>query len=101
MEETRIDMRLQTPDQIAEAVKAAQLCFKLGQTMPYTPEYDAIVAELFEKNGLGEAYDVCLSLAPPDEEMISLLTDALSTTYKAMGDMVSYTALKWPRSHHS
>lgn len=54
MEETRIDMRLQTPEQIAEAVKAAQLCFKLGQTMPYTPEYDAIVAELFEKNGLGE-----------------------------------------------
>ena len=52
MEETRIDMRLQTPEQIAEAVKAAQLCFKLGQTMPYTPEYDAIVAELFEKNGL-------------------------------------------------
>lgn len=54
MEEIRIDMRQQTPEQIAEAVKAAQLCQKLGQTMPYTPEYDAIVAELFEKNGIGK-----------------------------------------------
>lgn len=54
MEETRIDMRLQTPEQVAEGRKAAQLCFKLGQTMPYTPEYDAILAELFEKNGIGE-----------------------------------------------
>ena len=52
MEETRIDMRLQTPEQVAEGRKAAQLCFKLGQTMPYTPEYDAILAELFEKNGI-------------------------------------------------
>ena len=43
MEETRIDMRLQTPEQVAEGRKAAQLCFKLGQTMPYTPEYDAIL----------------------------------------------------------
>jgi len=54
MEETRIDMRLQTPDEIAEGKKAAQLCFRLGQTMPYTPEYDAILAELFGKNGIGE-----------------------------------------------
>lgn len=54
MEETRIDLRLQTPEQVAEGQKAAQLCFKLGQTMPYTREYDAILAELFEKNGIGE-----------------------------------------------
>lgn len=54
MEETRIDMRLQTPDEIAEGKKAAQLCFMLGQTMPYTPEYGAILSELFEKNGIGE-----------------------------------------------
>lgn len=54
MEETRIDLRLQTPEQVAEGQKAAQLCFKLGQTMPYTQEYDAILAELFEKNGIGE-----------------------------------------------
>ena len=52
--ETRIDMREQTPEQIAEGQKAAQLCFKLGQTMPYTPEYNAILAELFQKNGIGE-----------------------------------------------
>lgn len=54
MEETRIDMRLQTPDEIAEGKKAAQLCFRLGQTMPYTPEYGAILSEMFEKNGIGE-----------------------------------------------
>lgn len=42
MEETRIDMRLQTPEQIAEAVKAAQLCFKLGQTMPFRPNQKPI-----------------------------------------------------------
>lgn len=47
-------MRLQTPEQIAEGQKAAQLCFRLGQTMPYTPQYNAILAELFETNGIGE-----------------------------------------------
>ena len=47
-------MREQTPEQLAEGQKAAQLCFQLNQTMPYTPEYNAIVAELFQKNGLGE-----------------------------------------------
>lgn len=35
-------MRLQTPEQIAEAVKAAQLCFKLGQTMPSRPNQKPI-----------------------------------------------------------
>jgi len=67
----------------------------LGECYHQLSQYDNAI------KALGEAYDVCLSLAPPDEEMISLLTDALSTTYKAMGDMVSYTALKWSGSHHS
>ena len=36
---------------MAEAVQVSQLSFKLSQTMPYTPEYNAILAELFSKNG--------------------------------------------------
>ena len=50
MEEIRIDTRKQTPEEMAEAVQVSQLSFKLSQTMPYTPEYNAILAELFSKN---------------------------------------------------
>lgn len=54
MEEIRIDTRKQTPEEMAEAVQVSQLSFKLSQTMPYTPEYNAILTELFSKNGIGE-----------------------------------------------
>ena len=47
MEEIRIDLRQQTPEQRAEGAKEAQLCFKLNHTMPYTDEYNALAKELF------------------------------------------------------
>ena len=36
MEEIRIDMRKQTPEEREQGVKDAQLCFNLNHTMPYT-----------------------------------------------------------------
>ena len=53
MEEIRIDMRQQTPEEIEQAVKDAQLCFKLNHTMPYTEEHDALVQQLFGEFGEG------------------------------------------------
>ena len=51
MEEIRIDMRKQTPEQVAQGVKDAQLCFKLNHTMPYTEEYNELIAQLFGEFG--------------------------------------------------
>ncbi|MBQ9311643.1 MAG: galactoside O-acetyltransferase [Bacteroidales bacterium] len=53
MEEIRIDMRTQTPEEIAMGVKDAQLCFKINHTMPYTEEYNSLINELFSQ-GIGE-----------------------------------------------
>ena len=53
MEEIRIDMRTQTPQEIEMSVRDAQLCFKLNHTMPYTEEYDTILHELLGEIGEG------------------------------------------------
>ena len=53
MEELRIDMRKQTPEEREQGVKDAQLCFKLNHTMPYTDEYNDLVKQLFGKFGEG------------------------------------------------
>ena len=53
MEEIKIDMRQQTPQEIEMSVRDAQLCFKLNHTMPFTDEYNATLSELFG-NRLGE-----------------------------------------------
>ena len=53
MEETRIDMRTLTPDEVAQGVEEVQLCFKLNHTMPYTDEYDELVHQLFGEFGEG------------------------------------------------
>ena len=37
MEEIRIDMRKQTPEERAQGVRDAQLCFKLNHTMVHLP----------------------------------------------------------------
>lgn len=47
MEETRIDMRDPGQADPGESIRCAQLCFRINHTMPYTPEYDALIAELF------------------------------------------------------
>ena len=61
MEEIRIDMRTQTPQEIEMSVRDAQLCFKLNHTMPYTDEYNAILGELFGDR-LGEGSRVMSGL---------------------------------------
>ena len=45
MEELRIDMRKQTPEEREQSVKDAQLCFKLNHTMPYNDEYNDLVKQ--------------------------------------------------------
>lgn len=53
MEEIRIDTRDPQQSNPAEGVRSAQLCFKINHTMPYTPEFDALVKELFGEFGEG------------------------------------------------
>ena len=53
MEEFKIDMRTQTPQERESSVRDARLCFKLNHTMPFTEEYNKIVNELFGSR-LGE-----------------------------------------------
>ena len=53
MEEFRIDMRKSEEADPAESIRCAQLCFKINHTMPYIPEYDALIKELF-LNNIGE-----------------------------------------------
>jgi len=53
MEEFRIDMRKQTPEEQAQGVKEVQLCFKLNHTMPFTDDYNNLVKELFGEIGEG------------------------------------------------
>lgn len=53
MEEIRIDMRDPQQANPAEGIRSAQLCFKINHTMPYTPEYDVLVKELFAEVGEG------------------------------------------------
>lgn len=53
MEEIRIDLRKQTPEEIQQGIKEAQLCFKFNHTMPFTEEYDAIAHQLIGELGEG------------------------------------------------
>ena len=52
-EEKRVDMRIPDPENRAENVRAAQVMFRLNQTMPFTEEYGKLLKELFGDN-LGE-----------------------------------------------
>ncbi len=53
MEEIRIDVRNQEPERIEEARRSADLCFRINQTNPTTPECQELVQELFSHT-LGE-----------------------------------------------
>ena len=52
-EEIRVDIRKVDPTDRAESVRAEQVMFRLNHTMPFTPEYDALIKELFGDN-IGE-----------------------------------------------
>jgi acetyltransferase-like isoleucine patch superfamily enzyme len=53
MEEVRIDVRTQSPERIEEARRSADLCFRINQTNPTTPECQELINELFNST-LGE-----------------------------------------------
>jgi len=62
MEEVRIDLRQQTPQEIAQAKECAQLAFKLNHTMPMTPEYDELLHALFPAIGEGSRVNAPLTV---------------------------------------
>ncbi|MBQ3737110.1 MAG: hypothetical protein II855_09315 [Candidatus Methanomethylophilaceae archaeon] len=46
-EEKRVDMREMTKEGMELTVRNTQLIFRINHTMPFTPEYDSLIAELF------------------------------------------------------
>lgn len=61
MEEIRIDVRKQTPEELELANRQAQLLFKFNHTMPGTDEYRRLTAELFPAMGEGSRVGAPLS----------------------------------------
>lgn len=51
MEEKRIDCAHQSQEELEKAKKLSQLVFRLNNTMPFTPEYDELVAQVFPNMG--------------------------------------------------
>ena len=47
MEEIRIDVRNQEPERIEEARRSSDLCFRINQTNPTSPECQKLINELF------------------------------------------------------
>ena len=47
MEEKRIDVTKQTPEELKLAARQAQDIFRFNQTMPFTPEYDEMMHKVF------------------------------------------------------
>ena len=47
MQEVRIDLRTQNFERKNESIRSNQLCFKINNTMPNTPECDNLIKELF------------------------------------------------------
>ena len=59
-EEIRVDIRKEPPENRAESQRCSKLLFQINHTMPFTPEYNALLQELFGAN-LGEGS----SITPP------------------------------------
>ncbi len=53
MQEVRIDLRLPNEERNKEIKRSSELCFKINNTMPTTPECKKLIDELFN-NTLGE-----------------------------------------------
>lgn len=52
MEERRIDCAHQTTEELEKAKNLSQLIFRLNHTMPYTQEYEELVAKVFPNIGV-------------------------------------------------
>lgn len=48
MEPFVVDPRKTTPEELQRGIRDAQLVFKINHTMPFTDEYNSLVAELFD-----------------------------------------------------
>ena len=59
MEEVRIDLRTQSFERKSESIRSTQLCFKINNTMPKTPECEALIKQLLPDIGEGS------SIMPP------------------------------------
>ena len=65
MEEIRIDVTKQTPQELALATEHAQLIFKFNHTMPGTPEYDELMHRIFPTMGQGSRVSTPLTAVRP------------------------------------
>lgn len=65
MEEVWIDLRTQTPEELALATRQAQLVFKLNHTEPMTAEYEALMHEVFGDMGPGSLVYAPLTVVRP------------------------------------
>lgn len=61
MEEIRIDVTKQTPEELELAAMQSQLLFKFNHTMPGTAEYQQLMTELFHDMGEGSRVGTPLS----------------------------------------
>ena len=65
MEEIRIDVSKQTEEELRLASRHAQLIFKFNHTMPDTPEYAALMREIFPELGAGSVVHAPLTAIRP------------------------------------
>lgn len=65
MEEIRIDVNLQTPEEIRLHKEQSQLIFRLNQTMPYTEEYKILLHQIFPEMGDGSIVHTPLTAVRP------------------------------------
>lgn len=70
MEEIRIDVTKQTPEELALATEHAQLIFKFNHTMPGTPEYDELMHRIFPTMGQGSRVGTPLTAVRPHKVRI-------------------------------
>lgn len=65
MDEIRIDVTRQTEEELALARHHAQLVFRFNHTMPETPEYTALMREIFPTMGEGSVVFAPLTAIRP------------------------------------
>lgn len=70
MEEIRIDVTKQTPQELALATEHAQLIFRFNHTMPGTPEYDELMHRIFPTMGQGSRVGTPLTAVRPHKVRI-------------------------------
>lgn len=65
MEEIRIDVSKQTPEELELAKRHTQLIFRFNHTMPMTDEYDALMKEIFPDMGANSIVHAPLTAVRP------------------------------------